>query len=304
VLKSLSDTYLNPCTLGDPYACQYADPLAASPYMRAQLQCVPSATVAGTGQCALGPQKANDGCNVGAECASGTCQKRGSSSCTGIEEGNPCTPPSGDNPDPCEAAHWCAPTGVGGRGTCQKVVSKGKLCGALGACEQGTICANSGAGEDNRCIPYLSVPENQNTTVGPYLCASGTALLVSQNPRVFTCMLPNVTKAMVGNLCGAGTPLLKLPPGYECECAADGKQRVTTVGGAFFLRWSMPCPRALAPHPPPPTHKPTPAHTPPPPPPARLWHWVPRLRVPGPVQVPEGRGDAAEQALPLRLPGL
>jgi hypothetical protein len=232
------------CNLNDAFACQYADPLAASPYQRSQLQCAPSATVSGMGVCVLGPQKAGDGCNLGAECASGTCHKRGTASCMGIEEGNPCTPPVGGNPDPCESAHWCAPAaGAPGRGSCQKVVSAGRACSALGACEQGTICASAGAGTESRCIPYLSVPNGASTTVGPYLCASGPALLVSNvtSPlRVFQCTLPNITASMVGREC---TPGASIPAGWDCTCAADGKTRLVTVGGA--------CLRA-----PPPTHPP------------------------------------------------
>jgi hypothetical protein len=237
------------CNLNDAFACQYADPLAASPYQRSQLQCVPSATVSGMGVCVLGPQKAGDGCNLGAECASGTCHKRGTASCMGIEEGNPCTPPVGGNPDPCESAHWCAPAaGAPGRGSCQKVVSAGRACSALGACEQGTICASAGAGAESRCIPYLSVPAGATTTVGPYLCASGSALLVSESPRTFRCALPNVTTALVGRECTPGSASAPPPEGFECLCAADGKQRLSTVGGASASArapWPPPSPPPL-----------------------------------------------------------
>ena len=229
-LKSLSDTYLTKCSLSDPFACQFNNPLAASPYLSSQLQCMPTTTDAGIGQCVLGPQKANDGCNANSECASGTCQKRGSASCKGVSAGEVCVPPGGGGPDPCVKGYYCLMSGSSAQGMCAKTAPKGANCTNLRGCDQGTVCASDGV-NGATCTAYLTVPAGRNTTVGAYMCASGTAVQVQSNPTLFNCVLANNTMAMVGTPC---SPAANANPGYACTCAADGVTRWNTVGGAFF----------------------------------------------------------------------
>ena len=250
-LPALSDVVYGAagCTVGDPFACQFNNPLAASPYSFSQLQCVPS-TFTTAGVCALGPQMTNDGCNLNAECASNNCQKRGGANCVGAGAGEPCSPPSAGGVDPCAAGYYC----VGSNsvtGMCAKLLPAGSACSVLRSCAPGSVCAGSGAGPTS-CVPYLSVPTGNTTTVGPYMCATGTGLLVrpasGSTPATWRCTTAADTAAQVGKPCNPAAPAT---PGLPCTCASDGTTRTSTAGGASHAG----CGALLEPlslHPPPP----------------------------------------------------
>jgi hypothetical protein len=172
----LSDVYRQPCTVGNALACQFQNPLALNPYAPAsRLQCrMGRMSAGGAGSCLIGPNKDGDGCNENVECASGACASQ-LRVCVGVDEGMPCAP---GLPDPCKVDHYCAlDPAVGLGGTCAKVVSAGKPCKSSTACARGFFCSGARAGA-GVCTAVLSVPAGANTTLGAYMCASGTALLI------------------------------------------------------------------------------------------------------------------------------
>lgn len=222
---ALEDVYNKPCDIGkDEIGCQFDDPLGLSPYaLPRNLQCVRSTYTLNAGTCLLGPQKHGDGCNQEGECASGNCLKE-LRICAGVDEGEKCTP---GYPDPCASDHFCAPTNAGGGGICQKAVTAGRPCSWNTACERGTYCAGTSL-DSRRCVPMFSVETGQNTTVGPYMCKTGNAVIVQAGvdlpSSLYQCVDANSTK--VGAECSTRSPA---PMGYECKCAADGKTRLRTV---------------------------------------------------------------------------
>lgn len=211
-----------------PTQCQFQDPLALTPYSVSALQCIPPSKSSFAGQCLLGPQKHGDGCSVPQECASGTCLKE-LRMCRGTDEGEACTP---GLPDACQPAHYCA-GGAGGdasMGTCAKSVSPGGRCAYPTACASGTFCTGPDASFTRaRCAAAFTVDTGANTTIGPYMCKTGNAIMVAQGATlatsVYTCVTANSTR--VGEPCVAARGA---PPGYQCRCAEDGTTRLRTVG--------------------------------------------------------------------------
>lgn len=223
----VDDIYNKPCDLGTDYkSCQFQDALALSPYQPpTYLQCVKSPFTDRAGTCLLGPQKHGDGCNQEGECASGNCLKE-LRICRGVDEGEECAP---GYPDPCMPNHYCAPdpaTRKGGK--CQKSVSMGRACNYPTACERGTYCAGDSSA-NRKCVPMFSVDVGKNTTIGPYMCTTGTAVMVKQGEdstsSLYQCVSANAS--FVGNECNPARPA---PVGYECKCSADGKMRLRTIG--------------------------------------------------------------------------
>jgi len=178
--------------------------------------------------CLLGPSKEGDGCNEDSECASGSCAKS-IHACAGIDEGMPCAPGS---PDPCEANHYCRPDSSSRLGgTCDKAVSAGRPCRVAGACARGYFCAGPAAGA-GVCTPVLSTPTWANTTLGPFMCATGTALRLDAGPPVIW-QCANPAAANVSGLLGTDCDPAEPPPAaFECACAADGKSKLRPIGGA------------------------------------------------------------------------
>ena len=176
----------------------------------------------GPGLCMLGPQKHGDGCNQESECASGNCVKS-LKICQGVDEMEQCVP---GFPDPCKPGTYCAATGdskLGGR--CSKVVSADAKCIAPTSCERGTFCAGP-TFDTQKCLPMFSVANGVNTTLGPYMCTSANAILVSSNPKIYQCVAPEASQ--VGQTCNTNG---YIPMGYECKCARTGDTRLRTIGG-------------------------------------------------------------------------
>ena len=185
-------------------------------------------SASGAGSCLIGPNKDGDGCNENTECASNKCQTE-IKVCMGVDEGLPCAP---SLPDPCRVNHYCAPdteTLLGG--TCAKAVSPGAPCKTSTACARGFFCTSSSVGR-GVCTAVLSTPTGVNTTLGPYMCATGTGLLIDAAtavaPAVFKCIDPVNATSFLGTECVPGAAI---PAGFECTCSSDGKTRYRTVGG-------------------------------------------------------------------------
>ena len=241
-----SQVYGAACDITNPTAsCQFQNPLALDPYAPASsLQCIRSdfATDASvsTGICKLGPQKHGDGCTETGECASGNCIKE-LHTCRGIDEGEECVP---GFPDPCQPAHFCNPdpTAMYLGGRCFKSVNVGKSCSFAASCSRGSYCSGVGLSGGATCIPMFSLASGANTTIGPYMCKSGTALAAAFGPAAvldvpssypaFQCVEPTAVAAVVGTECAAG---VKPPMGYDCTCAADGRTRLRTLAGACVV---------------------------------------------------------------------
>lgn len=225
----LDEVYNRACVIGEDFkSCQFQDVLALNPYQPASyLQCAKNSysESAVVGVCKLGPQKHGDGCNENSECASGHCLKE-IRVCRGVDEGEGCSP---GYPDPCMPDHYCAPDADSAKGgRCQKSVSTGKTCAYQAACARGSYCDGSLA-SGRRCVPMFSIASGANTTIGPYMCASGTAVQVAAPPSaVYTCVEANYTLAAVGTPCD---PRSRAPMGFECKCAGDGTTRWRTLGG-------------------------------------------------------------------------
>lgn len=222
-------------------ACQFQNPLAFSPFLPASsLQCIRSAFSAdldsvSAGVCRLGPQKQGDGCIEDGECASGTCTKE-MRMCRGVDEGEECKV---GFPDPCQSDHYCMPetsSMLGGR--CAKSVSLGRSCTYPGSCARGSYCSSAARGMTGTCTPLFSLAAGTNTTLGVYMCASGTGIAAAYASSVpdtpttsyptLQCVDPAVTMAIVGTECD---PAVRAPMGYACSCSADGKTRLRTLGG-------------------------------------------------------------------------
>ncbi len=212
---------------GSQSQCQYRDKAALTPYSISSLQCVPGTKSSMEGQCLLGPQKAGDGCSLPQECASGNCAKE-LRVCTGTDEGQGCTAAF---PDPCTRDHYCQ-AASGSTGICARSVSPGNKCFYPPACTRGFFCSGPDLSFTNaRCLPAFSVPTGVNTTIGPYMCITGNALIVqagtSLETSVYQCVVSN-TSAIVGTLCDSR---VRSPVGFECKCAADGQNRLRTIMG-------------------------------------------------------------------------
>ena len=220
--------------------CQFQNPLLMNPRLVASnLRCLSSqwatdsnAASSGLGKCMLGPNRHGDACNDNAECASGTCSLR-LKLCAGVAGGQSCT---ASTPDPCAPGFYCA------SGVCapqfQAAAPGAPLtkCGTNAqSCARGLFCAGQSDG-NAYCTPPYSVAPGVNTTLGPYMCASGNAYMLVQGATnagsVYQCLASAPTLA--GNiaqdapLCSSGAPLV---PGQTCQCAADNYMRVTTIGG-------------------------------------------------------------------------
>lgn len=133
-------------------------------------------------------------------------------------------------PDPCSPGLYCSPTTLGSAlgGYCVKAASAGALCNWPTACTRGTFCA--GPTTDNqRCVAMFSVPTGQNTTIGPYMCVTANAVMVSSGPvPIYQCVDGAAASKILATACSPNT----LPPaGYECKCSRDGQYRLRTVGG-------------------------------------------------------------------------
>ena len=234
--------YAKACAMSTATAdCMYQDPLALTPRSPpSSLQCVKANPGDTDGTCRLQPNRHGDACNVNAECASGNCLKE-IRLCKGFDDGQECVP--GLNPDTCMAGRYCAPSTRSSRGgLCTVAVAPGKTCLYSNACQLGTFCAGSGGG-NTACSPPFTVPAGANTTVGPFMCVSGAAVLVSSptstGPAVYNC-LGNGTGALIGTPCDSFSA--PPPPGYTCTCAADGQNRVAAVnylgGGERTAVWT------------------------------------------------------------------
>jgi len=183
------------------------------------------------GLCFLGPQKHGDGCTNSAECASGYCV-RATNVCIGIEVHNQCIPSS---PDPCAPGYYCL-KGVNGAGTCEAMRPRSAPCDTTTACARGTFCASLGGGQGNRCTKPFSLKVGDNTTLGPFMCETANALVVSlgssKMTSVFQCASTPVTGSnsldVLAPKC-TSTNFAKL--GYECKCAQDNQFREITIGG-------------------------------------------------------------------------
>lgn len=183
------------------------------------------------GLCYLGPQKHGDGCTNSAECASGYCV-RATNVCKGIEVHNQCIPSS---PDPCAPGYYCL-KGVNGAGTCEAMRPVNAPCDTTTACARGTFCASLGGGNGNKCTKPFSLKVGDNTTLGPFMCETANALVVSlgssKMTSVFQCASTPVTSStsldVLAPKC-TSTNFAKL--GYECKCANDDQFREITIGG-------------------------------------------------------------------------
>jgi hypothetical protein len=230
--------------------CQFQNPLSMNPRNApSSLRCLssqwsqdPNAAASGVGNCMLGPNKHGDACNDNAECASGTCSLR-LKICVGVPVGQSCT---ASTPDPCAPGLFCS------IGQCQPQYPAPAPGGALTkctnpqSCSRGLFCAGQSDGS-SYCTPAYSVANGVNTTLGPYMCASGNALMVAQTATsagsTYQCIKPpaplqNTIEADAPR-CSAATQLV---PGQVCKCAKDQQTRVTTVGsvglGARAAVWS------------------------------------------------------------------
>jgi hypothetical protein len=224
--------YGRPCNPAAAFQCQYFDPLSASPYGYAALQCAPSPGSAYEYACLLGPNKAGDACFYNAECASGICSSKGNGEgdvgtnvCIGVSIGGSCGAPSAARPDPCASGLFCDPASA----KCAAVAKSGQACSAAAGCERGTACTALNGAPARTCTPYLSVPAGATTGVGVYMCASGTGLaLAGTAPQQYRCVLPNATLPATGRPC---SPATYSAPGMECACSASGVTLTRPVGG-------------------------------------------------------------------------
>ena len=237
----LPQVYGSACSaLTERTDCQFQNPLLMNPRLVASnLRCLSSqwatdsnAAANGLGKCMLGPNRHGDACNDNAECASGTCSLR-LKLCAGVAGGQSCT---ASTPDPCAPGFYCA------SGICapqfQAAAPGAPLtkCGTNGqSCSRGLFCAGQSDG-NAYCTPAYSVAAGVNTTLGPYMCASGNAYMLVQGATnagsVYQCLAG--APALAGTIaadapfCSSGAPLV---PGQTCQCAADNYMRVTTIGG-------------------------------------------------------------------------
>ena len=237
----LPQVYGSACSaLTERTDCQFQNPLLMNPRLVASnLRCLSSqwatdsnAAANGLGKCMLGPNRHGDACNDNAECASGTCSLR-LKLCAGVAGGQSCT---ASTPDPCAPGFYCA------SGICapqfQAAAPGAPLtkCGTNGqSCSRGLFCAGQSDG-NAYCTPPYSVAAGVNTTLGPYMCASGNAYMLVRGATnagsVYQCLAS--APALAGNIaqdapfCSSGASLV---PGQTCQCAADNFMRVTTIGG-------------------------------------------------------------------------
>ena len=220
--------------------CQFQNPLQMNPRSPpSSLRCLssqwaldPNAASSGKGKCMLGPNRHGDACNDNAECASGTCSLR-LKICVGVAGGQSC---SASTPDPCAPGFYCS------LGLCQpqfQAAAPGApltMCGSNAqSCARGLFCAGQSNGNAYCTAPY-SVAAGVNTTLGPYMCASGNAYMLVQGATpagsVFQCLkgAPTPTNTIDGDAPKC-SPSTALAPGQTCQCAADNNMRVTTIGG-------------------------------------------------------------------------
>jgi hypothetical protein len=238
-LSSIAQVYkLNCKVVSERTDCQFQDPLQMNPRNAPSfLRCLKSEYAVdgdrSTGSCFLGPNRHGDACNNDAECASGTCSKR-LRMCTGVEGGQSCVVSS---PDPCAPGFFCS---ISGQCTAQFAApapgAAATRCTNPMSCARGLFCAGGAADGDSYCLPAYSVATGSNTTLGPYMCATGNAYMVVQGATsassMFQCIAP---PPALGGTRDADAPLCasnpKMVPGQTCQCASDGNLRVTTVGG-------------------------------------------------------------------------
>lgn len=226
VAPDISSVYGKACNLGnDIPECVFNDPLRLSPKDKpSALQCVRAYQTDSAGTCRVGPNKHGDACKQDGECASGNCESQ-IGLCKGIDEGELCTP---GYPDPCGSNHYCAPTMGSGKAVCQKSVSAGRSCKYSAACERGFYCAGS-TWDERKCTKPFSIASGLNTTIGPYMCESANAIIVTQmaNPAdsIYTCVDANST--LIGTPCDSTK---RAPLGYDCKCSSDGESRLVTKG--------------------------------------------------------------------------
>jgi hypothetical protein len=174
-----------------------------------------------------------------AECASGTCLTQ-LGLCQGLDEGEACEP---GFPDPCAPEHYCYTAPGGAPPVCAKAISPGRPCTSSESCSSGYYCAVSPALDPTipRCVAPFTAPTGANTTLGPWMCVSGSALMVEPGSMpglspdaVYTCTAgadaANAT-AQTGRPCNPALP--PSFPGYECACA---RAPDSPTGGQSQLR--------------------------------------------------------------------
>lgn len=210
--------------------CVYNNPLALSPQATPSfLRCIRAFPTDTVGTCRIGPNKHGDACNLHAECASGVCLVS-LGVCQGIVEGEPCFP---GYPDPCQPGHYCLSSG-GSTGVCTKSISAGNACPSSNSCDRGTFCA----GQDpmqTRCVAPLTAPAGATTLVGPFMCASGLALMTVPGTgaadSTYVCLPPGGNSTLLtGKPCNSR---LAPPPGYACDCTTGGVYRLHPAGSAL-----------------------------------------------------------------------
>lgn len=222
----ITEVYGKPCTLGrDIPECVYNNPLALGPRTSSALRCTRAFPTDTAGTCRIGPNKHGDGCNQNGECASGVCLKE-LKVCKGIEEGETCEP---DFPDPCQPGMYCRPEALGVVGTCSKVSTASKSCVSSEGCARGFYCAGLTPSGPKKCVAPFSTPDGSNITIGPWMCASANAVVVSQGlseiDSIYQCRAVNDT-TLVNKPCNSR---LAPPLGYECACSTTGGYRLRTV---------------------------------------------------------------------------
>ena len=241
---SIDTVYMQNCAAGrDAYYCTYQNTLAMNPRMPpSYLTCMTATSVNGgeqtpgaPGQCRLGPQKHGDGCSNSVECASNNCVKE-TKVCKGVAPYGSCDP-SGPV-DPCSPGYYCMKSASGSQ--CVPSVPLGSMCLSPSACATGAFCASVNG--QSVCTAMFSVPTGSNTTIGPYMCATGNALVVSlgASSATNTYLCGEATEfAKLTTNAGSTTPLpcesyKPLSPGLACTCANDNQYRLTTIGGVGF----------------------------------------------------------------------
>ena len=243
--------YKQGCTFAAQQSqCQFQNPLSMDPRNPpSSLSCLVSeytlAPLPGQGNCLLGPNKHGDACNDNAECASGTCSKK-LKVCQGIQVGLPCKAPTVGASDPCAPGYWCSP----GQGTCMPqlpVMSASQppvMCNSAASCPLGQFCSGGYPDNSTYCTTPYTIGNGMMTTIGPYMCVSGNAVMTVQGATnaqsTFLCM-PAPAKAPTGNIAVDGAANGLVPPcqsaspapaGYNCTCAlADGQNHLAPVMG-------------------------------------------------------------------------
>ena len=209
--------------------CVYSNPLALSPQAApSALRCIKAVATDVLGTCRIGPNKHGDACNLHAECASGICTTA-LGTCQGITEGQQCFP---GFPDPCQPDHYCLSTGGAVGGVCTKSISAGNACPSSGSCARGTFCAGQDATQ-TRCVAPLSAPAGASTLVGPWMCASGLALMATAGAgatdSTYTCLPAGGNASLLtGKPCNSRLPP---PQGYACDCTTGGSYKLRPAGG-------------------------------------------------------------------------